>query len=86
MGTRRGLYYICDRCGKSMFKEEAGIGSVGKAHYYHIDSELEEDELYEGAKDWDYIYPDRKVMHGKLLCPECGQVFDLLMENFMKGT
>ena len=77
MGTKRGLYYVCDRCGKSMFEEEASIGSVV------INSELEEDELYGGAKDWDYIYPERKVMHGRLLCPECGKSFDVVMRKFM---
>ncbi len=54
MGTKRGLYYVCDRCGKTTFKEETGVGSVV------IDGELKEDELYESAKDWDYIYPERK--------------------------
>ena len=77
MGTKRGLYYVCDRCGKSMFEEEPSIGSIV------INGELEEDELYGGAKDWDYIYPERKVMHGKLLCPECGKSFDIVMRKFM---
>lgn len=77
MGTRRGLYYICDRCGKSTFKEETGIGST-----YRVEN-LKEEPLYEGADDWDYIYPERKVMHGKLLCPECGKQFDIVMKQFM---
>ena len=79
MGAKRGIYYICDRCGKTTFKEETS------AELTFTDGNIKEESLYEEAKDWDYIYPERKVMHGKLLCPECGQVFDLLMENFMKG-
>ena len=80
MGTKRGVWYTCDRCGKSTFIAETEIESTAVIY-----GEFEEEALYEGPKDWDYIYPDRKVMYGKLLCPECGQVFDLLMENFMKG-
>lgn len=45
MGTKRGLYYVCDRCGKTTFKEETEIEST------IVDGELKEDSLYEDAKD-----------------------------------
>ena len=77
MGTKRGLYYVCDRCGKTTFKEETGVEST------FTDGNIKEESLYEEAKDWDYIYPERKVMHGRLLCPECGKSFDVVMRKFM---
>lgn len=45
MGTKRGMYYVCDRCGKTTFKEEIGIEST------FVDGELKDDSLYEDAKD-----------------------------------
>ena len=77
MGTKRGMYYVCDRCGKTTFKEETDVETT------FTDGIIKEEPLYEGAKDWDYIYPERKVMNGKLLCPECGKSFDVVMRKFM---
>lgn len=76
MSTKLGKYYICDRCGTTLFFEKVGEGET--------DGGFTKFDKYEDAEGWITVYP--KVSHGmrssKLLCPACSEKYDKLMCEF----